>query len=106
MGCDAAGADWRSGVFRDDAGRPLRAPAIISSVSDRIALSVEIKKWAEKIDRMQSMSRFFFLALLGCRALPAQSPNTLVSEAKFPWTVVRDNLLKMAEKMPEENYSF
>ena len=52
------------------------------------------------------MSRFFFLALLGCRALLAQGPNALVSEAKFPWTVVRDNLLKMAEKMPAENYSF
>jgi hypothetical protein len=33
-------------------------------------------------------------------------PNALVSEAKFPWTVVRDNLLKMAEKMPAENNSF
>jgi hypothetical protein len=55
---------------------------------------------------MQSMSRFFFLALLGCRALLAASPNALVSEAKFPWTVVRDNLLKMAEKMPAENYRF
>ena len=52
------------------------------------------------------MSRFSILALLGCRALLAQSPNALVSEAKFPWTVVRDNLLKMAEKMPAENYSF
>ncbi len=52
------------------------------------------------------MSRFLFLALLGCWALPAQSPNTLVSEAKFPWTVVRDNLFKMAEKMPAENYGF
>ena len=52
------------------------------------------------------MIRFFFLALAGCCALPAQSPNALVSEAKFPWTVVRDNLLKMAEKMPAENYSF
>ena len=52
------------------------------------------------------MSRFFFLALLGCSALVAQGPNALVSEAKFPWTVVRDNLLKMAEKMPAENYSF
>lgn len=60
----------------------------------------------EKTDTMQSMSRFFFLALLGCCALPAQGPNTLVSEAKFPWTVVRDNLLKMAEKMPAENYGF
>jgi len=52
------------------------------------------------------MSRFFFVAFLGCNALPAQSPNALVSEAKFPWTVVRDNLLKMAQKMPAENYSF
>jgi hypothetical protein len=55
---------------------------------------------------MQSMSRLFFLALLGCRVLLAQGSNVLVSEAKFPWTVVRDNLLKMAEKMPAENYSF
>jgi hypothetical protein len=55
---------------------------------------------------MQFMNRFFLLAFLGCRALLAQSPNALVSEAKFPWTVVRDNLLKMAEKMPAENYGF
>jgi hypothetical protein len=55
---------------------------------------------------MQSMSRIFFLALLGSSALLAQTPNALVSEAKFPWTVVRDNLLKMAEKMPAESYSF
>src|SRR5580704_9829304 len=60
----------------------------------------------EKTDTMQSMSRFFFLALLACCTLHAQSPNALVSEAKFPWTVVRDNLLKMAQKMPEENYGF
>jgi len=52
------------------------------------------------------MRRTFFLVLLGCGALLAQGPNALVSEAKFPWTVVRDNLLKMAEKMPAENYSF
>jgi hypothetical protein len=52
------------------------------------------------------MIRFFVLALLACGLLPAQSPNVLVSEAKFPWTVVRDNLLKMAEKMPAENYGF
>jgi DinB superfamily len=52
------------------------------------------------------MSRFVMLALLGCSALFAQSPNSLVAEAKFPWTVVRDNLLKMAEKMPSENYTF
>jgi hypothetical protein len=52
------------------------------------------------------MIRLFLLALAGSCALPAQATNALVSEAKFPWTVVRDNLLKMAEKMPAENYSF
>jgi len=52
------------------------------------------------------MNRFFFLAVLGCGTLLAQGTNGLVSEAKFPWTVVRDNLLKMAEKMPAENYTF
>ena len=35
-----------------------------------------------------------------------QTPNALVQEARFPWTVVRDNLLKMAEKMPAEDYGF
>jgi hypothetical protein len=55
---------------------------------------------------MQSMTRSFLLAFLNCSALLAQASNALVSEAKFPWTVVRDNLLKLAEKMPAENYSF
>lgn len=55
---------------------------------------------------MQCMRRFLALAFLSCCALPAQTSNTLVSEAKFPWTVVRDNLLKMAEKMPAEDYTF
>ncbi len=52
------------------------------------------------------MRRFFFLAFLSCCWLLAQAANLLVSEAKFPWTIVRDNLLKMATKMPAENYSF
>ncbi|MBV9503436.1 MAG: DinB family protein [Acidobacteriia bacterium] len=52
------------------------------------------------------MSRFFLMAFLSCSVLLAQGSNALVLEAKFPWTVVRDNLLKMAEKMPAENYSF
>ena len=52
------------------------------------------------------MIRSFVLVLLGSSALLAQESNALVSEAKFPWTVVRDNLLKMAEKMPAENYTF
>jgi hypothetical protein len=35
-----------------------------------------------------------------------QASNALVMEARFPWSVVRDNLLKMAEKMPAEYYAF
>lgn len=35
-----------------------------------------------------------------------QTSNALVQEARFPWTVVRDNLLKMAEKMPAGDYGF
>lgn len=52
------------------------------------------------------MRRLYFLAFLSCCTLPAQAPNSLVSEAKFPWTIVRNNLLKMAEQMPAENYSY
>lgn len=52
------------------------------------------------------MRRFTFLAFLSFCTLSAQPQNSLVSEAKFPWTVVRDNLLKMAGKMPADNYSF
>ncbi len=52
------------------------------------------------------MVRSLLLALLYCTPLLAQASNALVSEAKFPWTVVRDNLFKMAEKMPAENFSF
>lgn len=52
------------------------------------------------------MVRSIFLALLSCSGLLAQVSNALVVEAKFPWTVVRDNLLKLAEKMPAENYDF
>ena len=36
----------------------------------------------------------------------AQSPNPLVTEARFPYTTIRNNLLKMADKMPAEFYSF
>ena len=47
------------------------------------------------------------IAMTACAfALQGQVPNALVMEARFPWTVVRDNLLKMAEKMPAEDYGF
>jgi uncharacterized damage-inducible protein DinB len=41
---------------------------------------------------------------IGC--VQAQTPGPLASEARFPWTVVRDNLLKLAQKMPAEEYTF
>jgi hypothetical protein len=52
------------------------------------------------------MSMWKTAVLITASVLEAQTSNPLVTEAKFPWTVVRDNLLKMAEKMPAENYSF
>lgn len=52
------------------------------------------------------MRSLCFLALASCCPLVAQAPNTLVAEAKFQWSSVRDNLLKMAEKMPAGDYGF
>ncbi|HVV45836.1 MAG TPA: DinB family protein, partial [Bryobacteraceae bacterium] len=46
------------------------------------------------------------LMMCGVPVLFGQTPGALISEARFPWTVVRDNLLKMAQKMPAENYDF
>ncbi len=37
--------------------------------------------------------------------LPAQT-NPLSTEAKQAYTAIKNNLIKMAEKMPEESYSF
>jgi len=45
------------------------------------------------------------LALIAS-TLFAQTANPLVNEARFPYTTVRNNLLKMADKMPAEFYSF
>ncbi len=50
--------------------------------------------------------RLGLVFVLALGVMHAQSSNALVQEARFPWTVVRDNLLKMAEKMPAEDYSF
>jgi Asp-tRNA(Asn)/Glu-tRNA(Gln) amidotransferase B subunit len=50
------------------------------------------------------MKNLFVIVLAGC-ALHAQT-NTLTTEAKQAYTSVKNNILKAAEKMPEENYSF
>ena len=52
------------------------------------------------------MRRLCFAAICSLAAAHAQSPNVLVNEARFPWTIVRTNLIKMADKMPAEFYSF
>jgi len=45
--------------------------------------------------------------LIACAwLLNAQEVNPLSSEAKEAYSAVKDDILKSAEKMPEENYSF
>jgi DinB superfamily len=46
-------------------------------------------------------------AIFGCAcALPAQTPNPLSAEVKWSYGSIKNNLLKMAEKMPAERYDF
>lgn len=52
------------------------------------------------------MKPICFVAILALGAAQAQSPNPLVHEARFSWNIVRTNLLKMADKMPAEFYSY
>jgi hypothetical protein len=54
---------------------------------------------------MSARRSLAFLIFAGV-LLAQQASNALVLEARFPWSVVRDNLLKMAEKMPAEYYTF
>ena len=44
--------------------------------------------------------------LAGSAALPAQTANPISTEARQAYTGIKNNLLKMAEKMTEENYAF
>ena len=48
----------------------------------------------------------FAVVLVGACALPAQDANPLSTEAKQAYTAIKNNMMKMAEKMPEENYDF
>jgi hypothetical protein len=45
-------------------------------------------------------------ATLACGALHAQTTSPLIAEAKASYTSVKTNLIKAAEKMPEDAYSF
>jgi hypothetical protein len=46
------------------------------------------------------------IAFAGATVLQAQSANPMSSELKQMYTGVKNNLIRAAEKMPEENYSF
>ena len=46
-------------------------------------------------------------AVLGCMCtLSAQNPDPLSPEVKWSYGSIKNNLLKLAEKMPAENYTF
>jgi len=44
--------------------------------------------------------------LAAAAVLRGQTPNPLSTEVKWSYGVIRNNLLKLAEKMPAENYAF
>ncbi len=55
------------------------------------------------------MSRYPFILLAGllaAPALPAQTANPLSVELNQSYTIIKNYLLKMAEKMPDQDYSF
>ena len=59
--------------------------------------------------RIFSKSPYWFLvgALLGGAAnVAAQTPDTLSGEVKFTYRTIKNNLIKLAEKMPAEDYTF
>lgn len=46
------------------------------------------------------------LVFAGIGALSAQNPNPLSAEVKWMYGTIKNNLLKLADKMPAENYTF
>src|SRR6266702_1080180 len=48
----------------------------------------------------------FAAALTGACALQAQAADPLSTEAKQGYTRIKTNMLKMAEKMPDDKYSY
>jgi len=49
--------------------------------------------------------RWFALFGAAC-ALTGQSPDPLSAEVRWTYSTIKNNLLKLAEKMPAENYGF
>ena len=46
------------------------------------------------------------VALLGVAVMGAQEPNPLVAELKTSYGTIKNNFIRIAEKMPEEFYSY
>lgn len=56
---------------------------------------------------LKSSHWFVAGALLGGAAnIPAQTPDVLSGEVKFTYKTIKNNLIRLAEKMPAEDYSF
>ena len=57
---------------------------------------------------MHRIALFTFAATFGCLSLAAQpaAPRSLTAEGKQLYTAIKANLVKAAEKMPEESYAF
>jgi hypothetical protein len=55
---------------------------------------------------MNHLRKLMLIVLGGACALPAQSPNPLSAEVKWMYGTIKNNLTKLADKMPAENYSF
>ena len=54
----------------------------------------------------RSVMMMMITLFVGACFLRAQNPNPLSSEAKQAYTGIKNNLIRMAEKVPEEHYAF
>ena len=55
---------------------------------------------------MKNWRKLVFIVLAGACRLSAQSPNPLSAEVKWVYATIKNNLTKMADKMPADKYSF
>ena len=55
---------------------------------------------------MMIWRKLVFVVLGGACGLSAQSPNPLSAEVKWTYTTIKNNLTKLADKMPAEKYSY
>ena len=64
--------------------------------------------FVEEHTAMHRIALFAFAATFGCLSLAAQpaAPRSLTAEGKQLYTAIKANLVKAAEKMPEESYAF